>query len=197
MKKTFSYTTNGSIMQMELNLAYYVHNRTLAVAFYEQGHGRNEEYWMLTCCLDDAPGKNRAFLDVNNLGEQVVDDLEAAGFGTRTGRSAKSGYVTYPEFEFDAEVLKAYSNREYVQYLKWQDGLKDDEQYLTAECEVCQNRFAFIVKRSAVEKYRLYQEGAPYLIQDIFPDMSPGERGLFARGQNMCDRCFKAIFGME
>lgn len=36
MKKTFSYTTNGSTMQMELNLAYYEHNRTLAVALFEQ-----------------------------------------------------------------------------------------------------------------------------------------------------------------
>lgn len=53
MKKTFSYTTNGNTMQMELNLAYYVHNRTLAVTLFEQGHDRNEEYWMLTCCLDD------------------------------------------------------------------------------------------------------------------------------------------------
>lgn len=197
MKKTFSYTTNGNTMQMELNLAYYAYNRTLAVALFEQGHDRNEEYWTLTCCLDDAPGKNRAFLDVNNMGEQIVDDLEAAGFGTRTGRSVKSGYVTYPEFEFDAEVLKAYSNREYERYLKWQDGLKDDEQYLTAACRVCYNWFPFIVKRSAMEKYRLYKEGAPYLIQDIFPDMSAGERGLLARGQNMCDHCFKEMFGTE
>lgn len=197
MKKTFSYTTNGNTMQMELNLAYYAYNRTLAVALFEQGHDRNDEYWTLTCCLDDAPGKNRAFLDVNNMGEQIVDDLEAAGFGTRTGRSVKSGYVTYPEFEFDAEVMKAYSNREYERYLKWQDGLKDDEQYLTAACRVCYNWFPFIVKRSAMEKYRLYKEGAPYLIQDIFPDMSAGERGLFARGQNMCDRCFKEMFGTE
>ena len=105
MKKTFSYTTNGSTMQMELNLAYYEHNRTLAVALFEQGHDRNEGYWMLTCCLDDAPGKNRAFLDVNNLGEQIVDDLEAAGFGTRTGRSAKSGYVQNGTFSQRRTVL--------------------------------------------------------------------------------------------
>lgn len=197
MKKIFDYKTEGKTIPMELNLSYYMHNRTLAVSLYEKGGNRDEEYWMLTCCLDDAPGRNRAFLDVNNMGEQIVDDLEAAGFGKRTGRTARSGYVTYPEFEFDAEVLKAYMNVEYGQYLKWQDELKEDEEYLVVKCRVCHNQFPLIVKKSAVEKYREYQEGAPYLIQDIFPDMSAGERGLLARGQNMCNNCFQKMFGME
>ncbi len=197
MKKIFNYKTEGKTIPMELNLSYYMHNRTLAVSLYEKGGNKDEEYWMLTCCLDDAPGKNRAFIDVNNMGEQIVDALETAGFGKRTGRTARSGYVTYPEFEFDAEVLKAYMNVDYGQYLKWQDELKEDEEYLVAECRVCHNQFPLIVEKSAVEKYREYQEGAPYLIQDIFPDMSAGERGLLACGQKMCNSCFQKMFGLE
>lgn len=196
MKKIFDYKTQGKTIPMELKLSYYMHNRTLAVSLYEKGGGSEEGYWTLTCCLDDAPGRNRAFLDVNNMGEHIVDDLEAAGFGKRTGRTARSGYVTYPEFEFDAEVLKSYMNGDYEQYLKWQDGLKEDEVYLVAECRVCHNQFPLVVKKSAVEKYHEYQEGAPYLIQDIFPDMTAGERGLLAHGQNMCNACFHKMFGM-
>lgn len=198
MKKIFSYKTGRKTIPMELHLSYYLHNRTLAVFLYEKGCSReDEEYRVLTCCLDDAPGRNRAFLDVNNMGKQIVDELEAAGFGKRTGRTASSGFVTYPEFEFDAEVLNAYMNKEYGQYLKWQDALKEDEEYLVAECRACRNQFPLIVKKSAAEKYREYQEGEPYLIQNIFPDMPAGERGLLARGQNMCNACFQKMFGME
>lgn len=195
MKKFFNHKAWGETVPMELNLSYYMHNRTLAVSLYEKESG--EEYGMLTCCLDDAPGRNRAFLDVNNMGEQIVDELETAGFGKRTGRTARSGFVTYPEFKFDAEVLKAYMNSQYEQYLKWQDALKEDEVYLIASCRVCQNQFPLIVKRAAAVKYQEYQEGARYLIQDIFPELTAGERGLLARGQNMCGTCYQKMFGME
>ena len=197
MEKTFTYNVQGKMLQMVLYPAYYGYNRTLAVIFYEKGCNRNEEYWELTCCTDEAPGKNKAFLDVNDMGEQIVDELEKAGFGKRTGRTAQSGFVTYPEFEFDAEILKIYTNNEYEQYLQWQNALKEDEQYLIAECERCQNQFPLIVKKSAVEKYYEYQEGASYLIQDIFPDLSAEERGLLARGQNMCGKCFREMLGLE
>ncbi len=195
MKKIFNHEAWGETIPMELRLSYYMHNRTLAVSLYEKESG--EEYGMLTCCLDDAPGRNRAFLDVNNMGKQIVDELETAGFGKRTGRMARSGFVTYPEFAFDAEILNAYTNSQYEQYLKWQDELKEDEVYLTVSCWVCKNQFPLIVKRSAAEKYREYQDGAPYLIQDIFPDMPTGERALLARGQNMCGACYQEMFGME
>lgn len=197
MKKIFEYRTEGKMLRMELKLTCYGHNRTLAVLLCEEGCGEEDGYYMLTCCLDDAPGKNRAFIDVNGMGKQIVDDLEAAGFGKRTGRTVVSGFVTYPEFEFDAEVLKAYTNSDYEEYLKWQDALKEGEEYLVAKCRICGNEFPLIVKKSAAEKYRLYLEGERYLIQDIFPDMPAGDRGLLARGQNMCNTCFQKMFGMK
>ena len=42
--------------------------------------------------------------------------------------------------------------------------------------------------------YREYQEGAKHLIQDVFPNMMPEERGLFAQGQNLCGKCLKKMF---
>ena len=68
---------------------------------------------------------------------------------------------------------------------------------MIAECDRCQGSFPLIVKKSEVEKYYEYQEGAPYLIQDIFPDLTAEERGLLARGQNVCGKCFRKMFGIE
>lgn len=51
-------------------------------------------------------------------------------------------------------------------------------------------------KRTGREaQYREYEQGAPYLIQNVFPELSNGERGLLPRGQGMCNKCFKKMFG--
>ncbi|MXP78974.1 DUF4313 domain-containing protein (plasmid) [Lachnospiraceae bacterium WCA-9-b2] len=55
----------------------------MAIALFEEG----EPYGNLTCCLDDAPGRNCAYIDVNNMGVDIVDVLEKEGFGKRTGKS--------------------------------------------------------------------------------------------------------------
>lgn len=194
MKKIFELKRNGKTMCMELELNYYLSNYTLSVELIETGS--NDGYWRLTRCMNVAAGRNRVFLDANNMGAQIVEELENAGFGKKTGRKVISGFVTYPEFEFDEEVLKACSNLRYEEYLKFQDALKDGEEYLNAECRICQKNFHFIVKSAAVQKYQEYLCGAPYLIQDIFPEMSPEKRGLLAYGQNMCGECFRRMFGI-
>lgn len=190
MHKYLELNQFGKALQLELVPTYYLENRTLAIQLEDE----EGPYCDLTRCLDDAPGRNRAYVDVNNMGPDIVQCLEEGGFGKATGKTFQSGYVTYPEFEFDADILKANRNEYYQQYLEWQDQLKDDEVYLSGSCMQCHKTFTFIVKRSAAQKYREYQKGGPYLIQDVFPEMTNGERGLFARGQNMCNECFKKLF---
>ncbi len=176
--------------KLEVWPTYYAYNRTLAIALFEEG----EPYGNLTCCLDDAPGRNCAYIDVNNMGMDIVDVLEEEGFGKRTGKERQSGYVVYPELSFREEVLRDCTNENYEQYLTWQEALGEDEEYLTASCRICYKDFCFIVKKEEAQKYREYQDGAPYLIQNVFPNMSCEERGLFAKGQNMCGTCFKEMF---
>lgn len=101
----------------------------------------------------------------------------------------QSEYVTYPEFEFNGAILRECDTEGYSEYLKWYDKLKEDEEYLLASCKKCQMEHVFIIKKVAAAKYREYQAGAPYLIQDIFSDMKPAERGLLAVGQNMFPDC--------
>lgn len=176
--------------KLEIRPTYYPYNRTLAIALFEDG----EAYGNLTCCLDDAPGTNCAYIDVNNMGKDIVEVLEEEGFGQRTGKEHPSGYVVYPEISFREEVLRECTNEDYEQYLTWQEALGEDEEYLTASCQICYQEFCFTVKKEEARKYREYQDGAPFLIQNVFPNMSCEDRGLFARGQNMCSACFKELF---
>lgn len=176
--------------KLEVWPTYYPYNRTLAIALFEN----DESYVNLTCCLDDTPGRNCAYIDVNHMGKDIVEVLEKEGYGKRTGKEYQSGYVLYPEFMFKEDVLKNCTNEEYEQYLRWQEALGEGEEYLTASCQICHQEFCFIVKKEEAQKYREYRDGAPYLIQNVFPNMSCEERGLFARGQNMCSACFKELF---
>lgn len=190
MGKFLKLNRFGQSLKLELVPTYYLINRTLSIQLMD----KEGYYGDLTRCLDDAPGKNCAYIDVNNMGPDIIQRLEESGFGKLTGRSCLSGYVTYPEFAFDADILKESTNENYQKYLEWMDQLKDDEEYLGAMCKQCDESFTFIVKKSAAQKYREYQEGKPYLIQEIFPEMTREERGLFACGQNMCGKCFKKLF---
>ena len=176
--------------KLEIRPTYYPYNRTLAIVLFEDG----EACGTLTCCLDAAPGRNCAYIYVNNMEKDIMEVLEEERFGKRTGNEYKSGYVVYPEFLFNEEVLKYCTNEDYEQYLTWQNALGEDEEYLTAKCRICYREFCFIVKKEEAQKYREYRDGSPHLIQRVFPNMSCEERGLFARGQNMCSACFEKLF---
>ena len=53
------------------------------------------------------PAADCAFVDTNNLGqaEQLIAEYR---LGKPTGRFARSGYCTYPEYRFDMEKIKEY-----------------------------------------------------------------------------------------
>lgn len=195
-KKKLMHKIGGKKREVQLYPVYYTHNRSLGICLCKKGRGIDDEDALeITCCLDAPQTKNCAYIDVNNCGEDIIKWLEENGLGKVTGLKAQSGFVTYPEFMFDESVLQEYTNDYYVQYLKWQKKLKDDQEFLIPSCNMCAKVFPLIVSKKAAAQYREYQKGARYLIQDIFPELSNGERGLLARGQGMCDKCFKKMFG--
>lgn len=190
MATVFEMERYGQIIKLEVQPGYYLCNRTLSVMLYEGW----ESYGPLTCNLDKPLERNCAYIDVNNMGEDIVEVLEKNRLGQKTGRKWRSGHVLYPEFQFNEEALRECTNDNYEQYLAWQDVLKEDEAYISAWCRKCCKDFHLIVKRSEAQMYREYQEGAKHLIQDVFPNMMPEERGLFAQGQNLCGKCLKKMF---
>ena len=77
-------------------------------------------YWDSDACVDlpfasltvnlkqTKPG-TYAFVDTNNLGEEILDWLAENGIGEYTGRTATSGMCIYPEVRFDMQKIKEHS----------------------------------------------------------------------------------------
>lgn len=194
-EKKLMYEIDDIVQTVKLFPVYYEFNRSLGILLCKKYKGIDDDAISITCCLDAPQKKNCVYIDVNNCGKNIVKWLEENGLGKATGRKVKSGFVIYPEFMFDEEVLRSYTNGFYEQYLKWQEELNEDQEFLIPSCNVCGQVFPLIVSKKAAAQYREYKRGASYLIQNIFPELSTGERGLLAHGQGMCNSCFKKMFG--
>ncbi len=59
------------------------------------------------------------FIDINNNDSGILDWLEENIFGKRTGRSAASGFCTYPEFDF-------YKGEEFWEYRRICEELRNE-----------------------------------------------------------------------
>lgn len=93
-------TLNGETI--ELYRSTYADNGRLAiVAMCEDG-----PYGVATVNLSDywLTNERCAFMDTNNS-RALVDRIEELGIGEWTFGQARSGFCTYPEFEFDEEWL--------------------------------------------------------------------------------------------
>ncbi|MCH5248340.1 MAG: DUF4313 domain-containing protein [Lachnospiraceae bacterium] len=196
-EKKLMYKIDGQMWQVQLYPVYYTYNRSLGICLCKKGRSIDDEDTLeITRCLDAPQTKNCAYIDVNNYGTDIIKWLEKNKLGKVTGQEVQSGFVTYPEFMFDESILQDYTNEHYAQYLKWQKELNEDQEFLIRSCNMCQKEIPLIVSKKAAAQYREYQQGVPYLIQNIFPELSNGERGLLARGQGMCEKCFKKMFDL-
>lgn len=196
-EKKLMFKIDGKLREIQLYPVCYTYNRSLGICLCKKGMGIDDEDTLeITRCLDAPQTKNCVYIDVNNYGLGMIQWLEKNKLGKRTGQEAQSGFVSYPEFMFDESVLQDYMNEHYAQYLKWQEELNEDQEFLIRSCNMCNQEFPLIVSKKAAAQYREYERGALYLIQNIFPELSSGERGLLARGQGMCDKCFKKMFGL-
>lgn len=195
-ERKLMYKIGGQMRQVQLYPVCYTYNRSLGMCLCKKGRDIDDEDTLtITRCLDAPQTKNCVYIDVNNCGPEIIQWLEKNKLGKLTGREAQSDYVTYPEFMLDESVLQEYTNEHFAQYLQWQEELNEDQEFLIRSCNMCNQEFPLIVSKKAAAQYREYEQGAPYLIQNIFPELSNGERGLLARGQGMCDKCFKQMFG--
>ena len=61
---------------------------------------------------DELTNEQCAFIDINNMGEDVCEWLEENKFGKFTCNVGFSGFCVYPEFEFDKQVIERYKKGE-------------------------------------------------------------------------------------
>ena len=84
----------------------YADNRSLAImAYIEIEHGVWEFYDVVTVNLGDTPDENVQFIHVNHWKNDFISWMVKNRMGHPTGRYQKSGFVTYPEFQFSQSFL--------------------------------------------------------------------------------------------
>lgn len=193
--KTLELTAMDTKYTVTLVPTCYRDNQTLAIQILFKDGEDWEPYGTLTTNLGDTLGRNSAYVDTNNMGHDILDWIEKNDLGKPTGRMEQSGFCQYPEVHFNEKVLKQFDSPDYQQYLELQEELGEGMVRLYPACEVCGNVYPVTVTQEQADMYEEYKRYGKYLIQDVFPDMSNEMRGLFARGQNICGKCWKEMFG--
>jgi len=60
--------------------------------------------------------KNRAYVDTNNIPEDVIASLVEAGYMKDTGLTKRNGFCVYPLYQFDEAFLKEIGAENYEKY---------------------------------------------------------------------------------
>ena len=103
-------------LSLELQVRSYYNAGKLALLLVDWTSGEPEHWDDLTVNFGASVGKDCAFVDVNNLGENILSWIEKNGLGKPTGRKERSGFVEYPEYRFDAKRLQQLDDRGYQEY---------------------------------------------------------------------------------
>lgn len=107
--KTLNLNAWGESHSLGIYLDNYADNDNLYVGLIccnEEDYG--EPWSDLTVNLDTKLAPNRAYIDTNNNGNEIINWLISNKLGKPTGRYGASGFCVYPEFEFDMNELKKY-----------------------------------------------------------------------------------------
>jgi hypothetical protein len=101
-----NYEKYGAVHPIELQVAKYGYNNSLAIRMITHEAGYAEPWSNLTVNLVDDLKPDCAFVDTNNNGPEILQWIEENKLGKPTGRMEQSGYCKYPEYKFDLEKIK-------------------------------------------------------------------------------------------
>lgn len=108
MKTEMQYKSYGTQYTLEFKKCTYQNNGSLAIQVMcrEEGDDFLEPFCRLTVNLAVPPvRKNCAYIDTNNVPQDLIQMLLDEGVMTFTGVDQMSGWCIYPEAEFNAEWL--------------------------------------------------------------------------------------------
>lgn len=117
----------GEKTSLELQVRSYYSGGNLALMLVDWSQGDPQPWGDLSVNLGKSIAKDCAFIDVNNLGNDILSWIEKNGLGSPTGRNEQSGFVVYPEYRFHPERLKELDDKGYAEYenlLKQQQHMK-------------------------------------------------------------------------
>ena len=104
--KTFDVVTMyATYKDCVLELNEYSNNGHVALSIFSPEEGPIASITVNTDGIALSP-KNFSCVDRNNFpeGEHIISEL---GIGKPTGYTIRSGFVNYPEYEFDMDAIKA------------------------------------------------------------------------------------------
>lgn len=87
---------------------YEDNNLYLGLQYYDEEEGRLDFFGSLTVNTDIMPYLENT-IDTENNGTKILDFLEKAGFGERTGHEILSGFCRYPVFRFNEKILQKHA----------------------------------------------------------------------------------------
>lgn len=114
MRLPFQY--RGQLIEVLFEVHSYDASCNLAVMLYSKVAYGFSPLSRLTVDTGELCSKDCAFIDINNNGPKILDWLADNGLAVPTGRVARSGYVEYPEYKFDAAVLRVLDPEGYAAY---------------------------------------------------------------------------------
>ena len=101
---------------LELQVRSYYNGENLALVLVDWSQREPEPWGELSVNLGNSIEKDCAFVDVNDLGSEMLPWIEKNRLGVPTGRTEQSGFVAYPEYRFNPERLKELDDRGYAEY---------------------------------------------------------------------------------
>lgn len=113
---------HGKTFPVTLKIARYGNGNLAIVLMRQELEGFWDVWTRLTVNLPELCDTDCAYIDVNNNGDEILSWLSKNGLAIPTGRSASSGYCTYPEYHFDPDALKRLDPDGYAAYLAWRRG---------------------------------------------------------------------------
>lgn len=101
---------------LDLQVCSYYNETKLALKLVDWSQEDPEPWGDLSVNLGIPVEKDCAFIDTNNLGEEILPWIEKTGLGSPTGRTERSGFVVYPEYHFNPGRLKELDDFGYELY---------------------------------------------------------------------------------
>ncbi len=106
----------GKTMAFELQVRAYYNGGGLCLSLADWSGGKPQVWGALTTHTLYSTEKDCAFVNVRDLGQDILPWIEAAGLGRPTGRSCVYNDVEYPEYHFDGAKLRELDGRGYRSY---------------------------------------------------------------------------------
>ena len=105
----------GNKYNITLKISSYEEGGSLDIAmlYYDIDFKTDMPYGVLTVNLCQELEPDCAFVDTNNCGENIMRFIEDNKIGVPTGKTARSGFCTYPEVKFNLERIREIENESY------------------------------------------------------------------------------------